>query len=59
MSIEDLNLEYEYFLFVLYRVHRLLHEIMELVNEWAFIRNDTIQGWARYTSLTKKEELLR
>lgn len=32
-------------------------EIMELVNEWVFIRNDTIQGWARYTSLTKKEEV--
>ena len=33
MSIEDLNLEYEYFLNDLYRVHRLLHEIMELVNQ--------------------------
>lgn len=32
-------------------------EIVELVNKWAYVSNDTIQGWIRYDNLTKKEQI--
>lgn len=31
-------------------------EIDELINGWAHISNDTIQGWIRYDNLAKKEQ---
>ena len=31
-------------------------EIVELINKWAYVSNDTIQGWVRYDNLAKKEQ---
>ena len=31
-------------------------EIVELINKWAYVSNDTIQGWVRYDNLVKKEQ---
>ena len=31
-------------------------EIVELINKWAYVSNDSIQGWVRYDNLAKKEQ---
>ena len=31
-------------------------EIIELVNKWAYVSNDTVQGWVRYEILNKSEQ---
>lgn len=33
-------------------------EIVELINKWAYVSNDTIQGWVRYDNLAKKNNQL-
>ena len=31
-------------------------EIVELINKWAYVSNDSIRGWVRYDNLAKKEQ---